>query len=213
MSDTTDTDTGAEDYDKILGDLEADRDHWKQRGETAEATVTELQQRAETAEAAAREAQEALEAAEKAAQTAQETPEPDPAVDDTGQNPDEAQGSNQDRRGVRQRLAEAEAERDTLRDTVARQRQAVYDDALSRAGVTGVLMTAADRGLNTFVGDDGVIQPTAVTEAAAQVAAEVGVPRRPKADPLLGSGGSGSPTKVTIGTLLQAAVRDGQNVG
>lgn len=150
---------------------------------------------------------EAPEAVDSAPQTAQETPEPDPAVDDEAPDADDAQDETGRRRGVRERLAEAEAERDALRDTLARQQQAVYEDAINRAGVTGVLMRAADRGLDSLLGEDGVIWPTDVTEAAGQVAADAGIPRRPKADPLAGLGDNASPPpKVTFGSLLKAAV-------
>lgn len=149
-------------------------------------------------------------AAESASQTDQdEITEPD-VVDDTDQDTEEVQDEPQDdsgrRRGVRERLAEAEAERDQLRDIVERQRLAVYEDALNRTGVTGMLMRAADRGLESLVGDDGVIWPADVTDAASQVAAEAGIPRRPKADQMVGRGGEsdGKPA-VTFGALLKAA--------
>lgn len=158
---------------------------------------------------------EAAEAAENTSQTTQdETIEPD-AVDDEASAADDAQDEPQDdsgrRRGVRERLREAEAERDALRDTLARQQQAVYEDAIERAGVSGVLMTAAQRGVETFVGANGVVYPAVVAEAASEVAAEAGIPRRPKADPIVGRGSEGeTKPKVTFGSLLRAAVENGQ---
>lgn len=158
---------------------------------------------------------EAPDAAENSPQDVPDaSAEPD-AVDDTDEDTEDAQDEPQDeetetgrRPGVRQRLAEAEAERDQLRDTLDRQRLAVYEDALNRAGVTGVLMRAADRGLESLVGDDGVIWPADVTGAASQVAADAGIPRRPAPDPMVGRGGEPNvKPKVTFGTLLQAAAQ------
>ncbi len=152
---------------------------------------------------------EVIEAGENEPQIDQdETTQPD-AVDDEAPDADDAQDETGRRRGVRERLAEAEAERDALRDTLARQQQAVFEDAINRAGVTGVLMRAADRGLDSLVDEDGLIWPTDVTEAAGQVAADAGIPRRPKADPLAGRGDNASPPpKVTFGSLLKAAVEN-----
>ena len=213
MSDTdTDTDTTTEnttedapDYDKILSDLETDRDSWKTRATQAEINLTELQQRADAAEAALREAQEA---AQNAAQTAQETTEPDPAVDDEAPEATEAQAANQDRRGVRQRLADAEAERDALRETLARQQQTIYEHALESVSVTGMLMAAAGHTVDAFVGDDGVVHPADVAQAAVSASAAAGIPRRPAPDPMVGRSRNNSHAPVTFGTLLQAAVQD-----
>jgi hypothetical protein len=142
------------------------------------------------------------------AQTDQGTPEPDGQGNDEANDADDAQDDSGRRRGVRERLAEAEAERDALRETLTRQQQAVYSDAIGRAGVAGTLMAAAERGLESLVGDDGVIHPADVTAAADQVAAEAGIPRRPQPDPALGRGGDGSAVStVTIGTLLRAAAK------
>jgi len=206
-----DADTGAEDYDAILSNLEADRDHHRQRAEMAETALGELQQRVETAETAAREAQAALEAAQQAAQDDSEATEPTPEGDDSGQQENEPQDeTGRKPAGVRQRLAEAEAERDALRERLSAQRTAVYEDAIARAGVTGLLMSAAGHTAETLAGEDGVIDPGAVVETAQQVAAEAGIPRRPKADPMLGRGNQPVPEKVTFGSLLKATVGPGK---
>jgi hypothetical protein len=151
------------------------------------------------------------------AQTTQDEPEDAAAVDDSGDadnDPqDETETADDDtpdrRRGVRQRLADAEAERDGLRDTLTRQRQAVWDAATTAAGVDPRLLATAGHTPDSLADEDGVLHAETVTAIANGVADDFGIQRsrRPAPDPLVGHGGGNAPAPKGFGDVLKSVVQ------
>ncbi|SBS78213.1 hypothetical protein MHPYR_520050 [uncultured Mycobacterium sp.] len=88
--------------------------------------------------------------------------------------------------GVRQKLADVEDERDALQARL----DGFYDSVLTREaeaiGLKPALLKAVGVSVADHVGDDGVIDYAAVATAMDGARAELGLPRRPKPNPLAG---------------------------
>jgi hypothetical protein len=151
------------------------------------------------------------EATDPAAQVEPGTTEDAAVVDDSGDADEGAQDENNGRRGVRQRLADTELERDGLRDNLTRQRQAVFAAALEGTGVDADLMAARQHTAESFVTEDGLLDTAAITAAAADVAAhyKLAPARRPTPDPLVGTAGSGGEKATTWGETFKSALAPG----
>jgi len=154
------------------------------------------------------------------AQIDQDATEPTEQADDSADDDSDAQdesGTPDDdtpdrRRGVRQRLADAEELAEGLRDTLNRQRQAVFDAALSAAGVDPRLLASAGHTPDSLLDVDGVLHGAAVAEVAKAVADEFKVQpvaRRPAPDPLVGSGEPGKSGETGWGAALKGALSPG----
>lgn len=150
------------------------------------------------------------------AQIDQDATEPTEQADDSADDENAAQDEPQDddgrRRGVRQRLADAEAERDGLLETLKAQRQAVFEAALHAAGVDGRLLASAGHTVDSLIDSDGILHADAVVGVAEAVAAEFKVQpqaRRPAPDPLVGRGESGSTAETGWGAALKDALSPG----
>lgn len=138
---------------------------------------------------------------------AQDEPTEPQVADDTTDDTDELQGEPQQRRGVRERLATAEAEVEVLKELLTAQRQAVYDAALRSAGVDDRLMAASGHSIDSLQDENGVLHAAAITETATALAREVGIPRRPKPDPMLGRGTEQHKPVMTFSELLKEAAK------
>jgi len=153
------------------------------------------------------------------AQIVQDAPEPDEQVDDTGDAETESQdetGTQDDaddgrRRGVRQRLADAEAERDQLREALTAQRRAVWEAAVEASGVDGRLLASAGHTIDSLTDRDGILHAANVIEVAKSVADEFKVQppaRRPAPDPMVGRGEPGT-AETGWGSVLKGALTPG----
>ena len=82
---------------------------------------------------------------------------------------DDTDDGNPNYREARYRVErnEARAERDELRDSLERTRQSIVDNAVQAAGLDPRLLSAAGHSVDTLVGEDGLIDRSALAEAIA----------------------------------------------
>jgi hypothetical protein len=112
--------------------------------------------------------------------------------------------------GVRQRLADAEQERDELRDNLAAANQALFNIAAERAGVQPELMTARGLAPEDFVDGTGTVNLGELVTAMDRERTTLGLSRKPQPNPVAGgTNGTASPAPTTFGEVLQAHVRGG----
>jgi hypothetical protein len=112
---------------------------------------------------------------------------PDSNAQGTGTTPDEIPDDGAPDDGghgnrevkLRKRAQAAEADRDELRDILARTRQAIVDKALSDAQLDPRLLAAAGHDVDSLIGDDGLIDPAALHDTIAAVAEEFRLPKPP----------------------------------
>ncbi|MGV0873493.1 hypothetical protein [Mycolicibacterium sp. XJ879] len=131
---------------------------------------------------------------ETGSQTAQDEPEGAAAVDD----PDDAQGDEQasKKRGVRQKLKDAEVANEKLTAAVARARESLIDAAMDRAAVPAdkrraLLRVIGDDELNECLDDDGLPDAELLLATVEAARAELGLPRKPQPNSVVGHGRSG----------------------
>lgn len=130
--------------------------------------------------------------------------------DDTGAtdgNQDDAKIGNEAAR-YRRRLREAERERDELRDTLAKTRQSIVDNAVAAAGLNPRLMVAAGHTLDTLVGDDGLIDHGKLSEAITNTAQEFNVApkgRPPQPNPQQGRPGPPAKSEASWSSALKGS--------
>ncbi|KUI13387.1 hypothetical protein AU192_24715 [Mycobacterium lehmannii] len=130
------------------------------------------------------------------------------------EQPDPAEGGDgeQPKRGVRQRLAEAEAERDELRQGIAAANAAIFNLAAKQVGVppetfAGLGVRAEDyaSGATDVADYERLVEAMEATRVANQIA------RKPQANPVAGrttsAGGDNPP--LTFAEVLKAHARGG----
>ncbi|MBB2770548.1 UNVERIFIED_ORG: hypothetical protein GGE11_001443 [Mycolicibacterium obuense] len=104
------------------------------------------------------------------------TADQDDTANDDGSDyqDDDRDGGNpaNEAKRYRLRLRGTERERDELRDTLARTRQAIVDNAVQTVGLDPRLLAAAGHTLDSLVGDDGLIDPAKLSEAVTATAQE-----------------------------------------
>lgn len=115
--------------------------------------------------------------------------------DDGQDDADDGDQLGNEAKRYRLRLREVERERDELRDTLERTRQAIVANAMRAAGLDGRLFAAAGHTVDTMVRDDGLIDHDALAEAITNTAREFNIKRPGKLipNPQQGSGSGGQP--------------------
>lgn len=121
---------------------------------------------------------------------------------------EQSEEGSQQRPGVRQRLKDAEAERDNLRDVLARTRQRIFEEQIRAEGLEPPLMAAAGLKVEDFVGEDGLLDVARLAQAIEGKRLDLGLPersRRPKPNPLVGGGSTPTAPRDLADVLREAA--------
>jgi hypothetical protein len=106
----------------------------------------------------------------------------------------------------RQKLADAEAARDTALAQLVAQRRAVFEAAIAGAGLPLAVAQAAGLGVDQFLNAEGLVDVESLSVIAEEVRANAGIPRRPKPLPHVGQGRN-EPAAETLGDLLKREAR------
>lgn len=100
---------------------------------------------------------------------------------------DDAEDGEPKKRGVRQRLAEAEADRDYLRETLTATNELLFRIAAERAGVTPELMTSRGLEPGDFTsGGANVVNMDELVAAMEREKGTLGLPSKPRPNPVAG---------------------------
>lgn len=164
----------------------------------------------------------APEAAEEAAQTDPDASEDTAAVDDDAEESDHTHGDDSDesddesddddeqpkKRGVRQKLRDAEVANERLTAAIARARDALVDAALDRAEVPpdqrrAVLRVVGDDELAECLDSDGLPDAELLQATVEAARAELGLPRRPRPNPNVGRREESSEPPTTFAGVLK----------
>lgn len=117
--------------------------------------------------------------AEQAVAASELTPPPAP--------PEIPEGADEQKKGVRAKLEQAEADRDALQARL----DGFYDSVLTREaealGLKPALVKAVGVSVADHVGEDGVIDYAALGGAMDAARAELGLPRKPQPNPIAGT--------------------------
>lgn len=152
---------------------------------------------------------------ETASQTAADASEDAAENDDSTDDPDDAQEANQAaKKGVRQKLKDAEAANERLTAAVTRAKDALIDAALDRAGVQpdqrqALLRVIGSEELNDCLDDDGLPDPELLLATVEVARSELGLPRRPRPTATVGRGRSGGddPKPTSFADVLRDHVK------
>ncbi|BDB43848.1 MULTISPECIES: hypothetical protein [Mycobacterium] len=117
-------------------------------------------------------------------------------ADDEGEQPKKP--------GVRQRLKDAEAERDELRSQLSWSRQVAFMEACRAAGLDADVATAKGVRVEDHLDEHGAVDAEGLATALEGARSEAGVPRRPRPVRTAGRAGGVPPEKpATFGEVLR----------
>ncbi|WP_204806750.1 hypothetical protein [Mycobacterium riyadhense] len=122
------------------------------------------------------------------AQNGPGTPDDTPDDDDENADDDRLRQANREAAKYRRELRAAEKARDEALDLLARTRQQVLDDAITRAGIDPRLVTATGHSINDFITEDGLLDLPRVAATVATVTDELNVHVTRRPDPVPGLG-------------------------
>lgn len=111
------------------------------------------------------------------------------------------------KQGVRERLANAEANLTAAREGLAQANALLYQLAAERAGVSVDLMAARGLQAEDFDNGSGVCNLDALADAMARERDGMGLPHKPRPNPVAGRTSNEGTKAASFGELLREAVR------
>lgn len=134
-------------------------------------------------------AEEMLQDEQNGAQDEPGTTDDADEADGSGDDPDEAQDENQAEKKprVRERLRAAEARVAELEEALSASRWSMFHRVVGDMGLSGELMVAAGLKVEDFIDEHGDVDAEALAAAADAKRGQLGLPRRPRPDPVAGA--------------------------